>query len=83
MSTNTADPSRTGADIAALEAEIEDLSRRMEAARQRARRLTDSEDPAGGVFHAGEIFEARQEKLRLQVEIERRRARINRLRFAG
>ena len=39
------------------------------------------ENPREGVSFAGEIFAAQQDKLRLEVEIELRRKKINRLRL--
>lgn len=40
-----------------------------------------AEDPGAGIFFAQEIFKAQQDKLRLEVEIELRRKKINRIRL--
>ena len=45
------------------------------------RELLAAEDPAAGVFHAAEIFRLQQNKLRLEVEMEFRRKKINRIRL--
>jgi hypothetical protein len=47
----------------------------------RCRELLAAEDPAKGVFHAAEIFRLQQDKLRLEVEMEFRRKKINRIRL--
>jgi len=48
----------------------------------RIRVLRDSEDFEAGVYHAGEIFELQQNKLRLETELEFIRKKINRIRLA-
>jgi hypothetical protein len=48
---------------------------------KRCRALLAAEDPAKGVFHAAEIFRLQQYKLRLEVEMEFRRKKINRIRL--
>jgi hypothetical protein len=71
------------------EEEIELLGREMNTFRalkdEREKRIAElraGEDPAAGVFHHKEIFEMQQDKLRLEVEIELRRKKINRIRLA-
>lgn len=66
--------------IAALEAEIVDFSRQQAECATRIRQLLFSEDPAGGKVFAKEIFTLQQEKLRLEVEVQFRRNKMNRLR---
>ncbi len=66
-------------DIPALQAQIEALTADKKAAEARVIQLRDSEDPAKGVFHNNEIFQAQQDKLRLETEIDIRRRRIRRI----
>lgn len=66
-------------DITALKAEIEALTADKKAAEARIIHLRDSEDPTKGVFHNQEIFQAQQDKLRLETEIDIRRRRIRRI----
>jgi len=69
-------------EIAALEAEIEKLTKEMKEVQDRIRSLRDSEDPARKIFHHQEIFSSQQNKLRLEVEIDLRRKKINRIKLA-
>jgi hypothetical protein len=69
------------ADIARLEAEIEEFVAEKARVEAEIRRLFADEDAAAGRFHAAEIFAAQQDKLRIEVEIELRRKKINRLRL--
>ena len=68
-------------EVARLTREIEELSKEQVSLVNLVGKLRDSEDPANGVFHHQEIFEAQQNKLRLEVEIQMRQAKINRLRL--
>ena len=45
------------------------------------RELLAAENPSAGIFHAAEIFRLQQSKLRLEVEMEFRRKKINRIRL--
>lgn len=63
-----------------LEAQLVDLRRLKAEQAETARRLMAEEDPAKGLFFAQEIHRARQDKLRLEVEIQFRVNKINRLR---
>jgi hypothetical protein len=65
--------SRESESLAALKAEIE----------SKIRDLRAGEDFKAGKFHAQEIFENQQEKLRLETEIELIRKKINRLRLSS
>lgn len=69
------------AEITTLEAEIAALTLERDhcAAREKDFRLR--EDPASDLFFANEIFELTRERLRLEVEIDLRRKRINRRRL--
>jgi hypothetical protein len=49
----------------------------------RIKALMAAEDPATGVFHAQEIFGLRQDKLRLDVELDTRRRQIKRILYFG
>jgi len=71
----------TAADIALLEAEMADFLRRKQECETQVRRLRGEEDMAAGRFFAKEIFELQRDKMRLDVEAELRRKRINRLRL--
>lgn len=66
-------------DIETLKAQIEALSAEKSATEAKVIHLRDSEDPAKGVFHSREIFQAQQDKLRLETEIDLRRRKIRRL----
>ena len=60
-------------------AEKEAFQARQDAVTEEIKVLMAEEDPAAGVHHAEAIFELRQEKLRLDVEIQLREKRIKRL----
>ena len=70
-------------EISAVEQEL--LALREDHARAQAtvRSLMDSEDPVQGIFFPQEIHLARQEKVRLDFEIQFRTGKINRLRSGG
>lgn len=68
-------------EIQALQAEMAAFAEQGKACAARIRELRASEDPARGVFFAQEIFAATQEKLRLEVEAEFKRKKINRIRL--
>jgi len=67
--------------IARCEAELARFAEERDASVTRCRALLAAEDPAAGVFHAAEIFRLQQDKLRLEVEMEFRRKKINRIRL--
>jgi hypothetical protein len=67
--------------IALCEAEIAEFTAQRDECVRRVRELMAAEDLAAGVFHAGEIFRFQQDKLRLEVELEFRRKKINRIRL--
>jgi hypothetical protein len=48
---------------------------------RRVQELMAAEDPAAGIFHATEIYNLQKDKLRLDVEIEFKRKKINRIRL--
>lgn len=68
-------------EIQAIEKEIEEFKAGQAEVLARIRALQAEEDPIAGVFRAEEIHAAKQEKLRLDFEIQYRKAKINRLRF--
>jgi hypothetical protein len=73
----------SGSDaIARLSEEGEVLKAQKADLEARIRVLRDSEDFEAGVYHAGEIFELQQNKLRLETELEFIRKKINRIRLA-
>lgn len=67
------------AEVARLEAEIEDCVAQLATARAEAKQFQKAEDPEKGVFHAQDIFERKQDAMRLEVEIQMRRVKINRI----
>ncbi len=69
--------------IATLEAEQDDYKAQQIACAARFKELLFSEKPSAGIVHAQEIFRLQQDKLRLQVEIDCRRNKINRIRLFG
>ena len=48
---------------------------------KRCRELMAAEDPDAGIFHAAEIYRLQKDKLRLEVEMEFKRKKINRIRL--
>jgi hypothetical protein len=68
--------------IARLSEEAEVLKAQKAELEAKIRVLRDSEDFEAGVYHAGEIFELQQNKLRLETELEFIRKKINRIRLA-
>lgn len=62
-----------------LETEISALTSQRDAVTKKVRELRDAEDVQAGQVFASEIFSLQQEKLRLDVDIEFRRKKINRL----
>jgi len=79
------DPKDAASDFEELERlgrEIEDLAAQKLVREQSVRKMRDSEDLEKGVVFAQEIFQAQQECLRLEVEMELRRKKINRIRLA-
>jgi predicted nucleic acid-binding Zn-ribbon protein len=71
----------TGAAIAAAEAEMADFAAEKKAVEERIRDLRSREDFKNGVYFPKEIFEAQQDKLRLETEILFRQNAIRRLRL--
>ena len=67
--------------IARAEAEMAGFAAERDACVAKCRELLAAEDPAKGVFHAAEIFRLQQDKLRLEVEMEFRRKKVNRIRL--
>ncbi|WP_320171331.1 hypothetical protein [Maridesulfovibrio sp.] len=67
--------------ISDIEAEIEQFKSELQLCSKRTREFMAEEKPAEGIFFAREIFESQQEKLRLEVEIDTRQRKINRMRL--
>ena len=67
--------------IPELEVEIETHKKELDLCQKRIKKLMASEDPSQGVFFAKEIFDSQQDKLRLEVEIDLRQRKINRMRL--
>jgi hypothetical protein len=72
---------KTRQAIAAAEAEIAAFTVEKKAAEERARDLRSREDFKNEIYFPKEIFEAQQEKLRLETEILIRTNTIKRLRL--
>lgn len=72
---------RLSDDIHVLEAEVAQLNVELEKTKLAVRQLRDEEDPAQGVYRHEEIFRAQQDKLRLDVEIQFRTNKINRIKL--
>ena len=70
---------RLSDDIAVLEAEAAEMTLRRDEVLQMVRDLREAEDPARKIYHHEEIFQAQQEKLRLDVEIKFRTNKVNRI----
>ncbi|MUM76686.1 hypothetical protein GKC30_03450 [Pseudodesulfovibrio sp. F-1] len=70
---------RLSEDIPTLEAEIAALTLEREKTVRTIRELMAAEKPAEGIFHHEQIFELQRDKLRLDVDIQFRVNKINRL----
>ncbi|EFL49482.1 conserved hypothetical protein [Solidesulfovibrio fructosivorans JJ]] len=73
---------KTARQAQELEAEIAVLTEQRDAMAKRIRELMDAEDVKAGVYHAQEIFAAKQEKLALDTSLDIARRRRNRLLMA-
>lgn len=69
-------------EIERLDVEIERFTARKHDCEQELRRLLMEEDPGQGRTFAAEIHALRQERLKLDVEIEMRRRKKNRILLA-
>jgi hypothetical protein len=65
--------------IEELAAKLAEVTERKVATEKRIRELMAAEDLRAGVYYAREIFEAKQEKLVLETEMEITRRQRNRL----
>jgi hypothetical protein len=65
--------------IALCEAEIASFTAQRDDCVRRVRELMAAEDMAKGIFHSEEIFLLQRDKLRLEVEIQFRTNKINRI----
>ncbi|WP_272701556.1 hypothetical protein [Desulfovibrio sp. Fe33] len=72
---------RLSDDVNVLEAEVAELNLDLEKTKQAIRRLREEEDPANGVYRHEEIFRMQQDKLRIDVEIQFRTNKINRIKL--
>jgi len=66
-------------EIKILEAEAAELAAERAEMEARVRELREKEDLSQGIVFSKEIYEAQQNKLRLDVDIQFRRNKINRL----
>ena len=69
-------------ELAALDREMEELRREKKECEDSIRQLRNQEDYSTGKYFASEIFRQQQRKLTLEVEIEFRRKRKNRILLA-
>jgi septal ring factor EnvC (AmiA/AmiB activator) len=70
-------------ELQRLEGEIKDLTRKKEDTERELKQLRAREDVSAGVVYPARIHELQQEKLRLEVEIQRRRNLANRMHWEG
>ncbi|WP_285906540.1 hypothetical protein [Pseudodesulfovibrio pelocollis] len=70
---------RLSEDIPTLEAEIAALTLERETTIRTIRELMAAERPSEGIYHNAEIFELQRDKLRLDVDIQFRVNKINRI----
>ena len=73
------DDASASEEIAALDREMKELTRQKKNCEEKIRQLRNDEDPRSGRYFAREIFQEQQHKLSLEVEIEFRRKRKNRI----
>jgi len=66
-------------EIKILEAEAAELAAERAEMEARVRELREKENIPAGIVYSKEIYEAQQNKLRLDVDIQFRRNKINRL----
>lgn len=66
-------------EIEQLKKKMEDFQNQKNECRKRVKELMASEDPSRKIFHHQEIFTLQQDSLRLEVEAEFCRKKINRL----
>jgi hypothetical protein len=71
------------ATLADLQVRVDDFLAQKQACAARIKELLFSENRAAGIVHAQEIFSLQQDKLRLQVEADCCRNKINRIRLFG
>ncbi len=79
---NTSPSESKSPTVEELEAEITAFAKEKAACEAKAKELLGHEDPANGIFHHQEIFQLKQDKLRLKTEILFRKNKLARLRFA-
>ncbi len=68
-------------EIDRLGAEVEQIRQQKDMCLKRKKELMSAENPMEGVFFHDEIHSLQMESLRLEVEAETRRRKINRLRL--
>ncbi len=67
--------------IPELEVEIKQFKKELELCLKQVKKLMESEVPSEGIYFAKEIFDSKQNKLRLEAEIDIRQRKINRMRL--
>ncbi len=80
-SNDSSTPEEIAKEIADLEVKMRAFLQEKQDCEKAIRFLRQEENPAKGIFYAQEIFGKQQDKLRLDVEAEFCRKRINRLRL--
>ncbi|THB67594.1 MAG: hypothetical protein D6E12_08275 [Desulfovibrio sp.] len=70
-------------DMARLEEQLAELTAKRDARDEEVKQLRASEDPSSGRYYAQEIFEAQQDKLKLEVEVQVCTNKIRLMRMNG
>ncbi|OEU70647.1 MAG: hypothetical protein BA863_07340 [Desulfovibrio sp. S3730MH75] len=79
MTQNQKEEESKSISIPEIEEAIEGFKKEYKICTERIQTLIKSEDHAKEIFFASEIFESQRDKLRLEVEIDSRRKKINRM----
>ncbi|WP_031481354.1 hypothetical protein [Maridesulfovibrio frigidus] len=79
MNQNQNEEESKSISIPEIEEAIQGFKKEYEICTERIKTLIQTEDHAKGIFFANEIFESQRDKLRLEVEIDSRRKKINRI----
>ena len=73
----------SSSELERLDGEIKDLTHRQQETERELKQLRSQEDVSAGVVYPQRIHELQQEKLRLEVEIQSRKNRRNRIAWEG
>jgi uncharacterized protein involved in exopolysaccharide biosynthesis len=81
MTQNQTESVSESTEIDTLEIEIKKFKSELDKCKEQIKLLMQSEKPSEGIFFAKEIFDKQQDKLRLEVEVELRQKKINRIKL--